>query len=72
MIRMAASIASTVDAAGDTASRDDEAAMIRALIERLDAAGRRSTAELLQVLREAFPNSPLSVRVAALKAISLR
>jgi len=45
--------------------------MVRALMERMDSAGR-STAELLHVLRQAFPESPLSVRVAALKAIGTR
>ncbi|MBM3526520.1 MAG: hypothetical protein FJX62_00365 [Alphaproteobacteria bacterium] len=68
---MAASTASTVDAAPDAANCDDEAAMVRALMERMDSAGR-STAELLHVLRQAFPESPLSVRVAALKAIGTR
>jgi hypothetical protein len=47
-----------------------EAEMARALAERLHAAGRRSTAELLHELRQAFPNVPLQVRVRALQALS--
>ena len=43
-----------------------------ALIERLDAAGRRSTAEMLSELRRAFPDSPLAVRVRALEALRRR
>ena len=39
----------------------------RALVERLGAAGRQSTAEMLQELRRAFPHSPLAVRVRALR-----
>jgi hypothetical protein len=41
----------------------------RALVARLRAAGRRSTAEMLHELRRAFPNSPLAVRVRALEAL---
>ena len=40
-----------------------------ALVERLNAAGRQSTAEMMQELRRAFPHSPLSVRVCALEAL---
>jgi hypothetical protein len=41
----------------------------RDLVERLNAAGRQSTAEMLQELRRAFPHSPLAVRVRALEAL---
>ena len=44
----------------------------RALVERLGAAGRQSTAEMLQELRRAFPHSPLAVRVRALDALRRR
>ena len=43
-----------------------------ALIERLGAAGLRSTAEMLLELRRAFPDSPLAVRVRALEALRKR
>ena len=43
-----------------------------ALVERLGAAGRQSTAEMLQELRRAFPHSPLAVRVRALEALRRR
>jgi hypothetical protein len=46
-----------------------EAEMARALVERMYAAGRRSTAEVLHELRRAFPDSPLQVRVRALAAL---
>ena len=46
-----------------------EAETARALVERLGAAGRQSTAEMLQELRRAFPHSPLAVRVRALEAL---
>jgi hypothetical protein len=59
---------------GSTAALLDEASaeaeMARALAERLHAGGRRSTAELLHELRQAFPNVPLAVRVRALQALS--
>jgi hypothetical protein len=45
-------------------------AMARALVQRLHAAGRRSTAELLHELRKAFPDAPLAVRVGALQALT--
>ncbi|MCX7314914.1 MAG: hypothetical protein WCG92_04735 [Hyphomicrobiales bacterium] len=48
-----------------------EVAMTQA-VERLAAAERRSTAELLQQLRREFPDSPLSVRVRALEALRRR
>ena len=43
-----------------------------ALLERLSAAGRHSTAEMLQELRRAFPHSPLAVRVRALEVLRRR
>jgi hypothetical protein len=46
-----------------------EAEKARVLVETLSAAGRRSTAELLQELRRAFPHSPLAFRVRALEAV---
>jgi hypothetical protein len=49
-----------------------EAETARALVERLGAAGRQSTAEMLQELRRAFPDSPLAVRVRALDALRRR
>lgn len=48
---------------------NSEAEMARALVERLAAAGRRSTAEVLHELRRAFPEVPLEVRVRALAAL---
>ena len=50
-------------------SSHSEIEKARALVERLGAAGRRSTAELLHELRRAFPDSPLAVRVRALEAL---
>jgi hypothetical protein len=41
-------------------------------MERLSAAGDRSTAEMLSELRRQFPNSPLAVRVRALGALRTR
>jgi len=49
---------------------DDERA--RALVQRLSATSQRSTAEILHELRQAFPHSPLSVRIAALAALRTR
>ena len=43
-----------------------------AAIERLVMDERRSTAEMLQELRRAFPHSPLAVRVRALEALRRR
>ena len=54
-------------ASGNDAS---DMAKARALVQRLHAAGRRSTAELLHELRLAFPDAPLAVRVGALQALS--
>ena len=49
----------------------DAAAMTRA-VEQLANAKRRSTTEMLQELRRAFPHSPLAVRVRALEALRKR
>jgi hypothetical protein len=71
-IRDSAAQTGSIDPAakpGDGSRNADAAA---ALAARLDAAGSRSTAELLNALRQAFPDAPLSVRVAALKAIGRR
>jgi hypothetical protein len=46
-----------------------EMAMARALVQRLHATDRRSTAELLHELRRAFPDAPLAVRIGALRAL---
>ena len=58
---------SAADADGETRHLEVETA--RGLVERLNAAGRLSTAEMLQELRRAFPHSPLAVRVRALEAL---
>ena len=50
---------------------DAERAMTHA-VEQLASANRRSTAEMLQELRRAFPHSPLAVRVRALEALRKR
>ena len=47
------------------------APMTRA-VERLAAPAGSSTAEMLQELRRAFPDSPLAVRVRALEALRKR
>jgi hypothetical protein len=49
-----------------------EIAKARALVERLGSTGRRTTAEVLEELRRAFPHSPLAVRVRALEALRSR
>jgi hypothetical protein len=64
-------VPSSDDASSMSGSTPADAAMIRA-VERLSAAKRRSTAEMLQELRRAFPHSPLAVRVRALEAIRKR
>ena len=56
----------------DAAPAGGDAETARALVERLNAAGRQSTAEMLQELRRAFPDSPLAVRVRALEALRKR
>jgi hypothetical protein len=48
-------------------SADADLALV--MMERLRATGRRSSAEMLEELRRAFPNSPLAVRVRALAAL---
>jgi hypothetical protein len=58
---------SAANADSETGHLEVEAA--RGLVERLNAAGRQSTAEMLQELRRAFPHSPLAVRVRALEAL---
>ena len=58
---------SAPSADGETGHFEVETA--RGLVERLNAAGRQSTAEMLQELRRAFPDSPLAVRVRALEAL---
>jgi hypothetical protein len=60
--------ATLVSSATRTLARND-AELARALVERLSAAGQRSTSEMLHELRRAFPDAPLAVRVAALDAI---
>ena len=59
------------DASSMNGGTPSDAAMTRA-VERLSAAKRRSTAEMLQELRRAFPDSPLAVRVRALEALRKR
>jgi hypothetical protein len=58
------------DMAAPPGNNASDLAMARALVQRLHAAGRRSTAELLHELRRAFPDAPLAVRVGALQALS--
>ncbi len=41
-------------------------------VERLATPAGRSTAEMLQELRRAFPDAPLAVRVRALEALRKR
>jgi len=57
-----------VTAADDTIARSDSE-KARALVRHLSAGGHCSTADILHELRRAFPYSPLSVRIAALKAL---
>ena len=57
--------------AGDIHVRSD-GERARALVEHLSATSQRSTAEILYELRQAFPHSPLSVRIAALAALRER
>ena len=54
------------------ASRPSESDKVRAMVDALSAAGRRSTAEVMHELRRAFPHSPLAVRVRALEALRRR
>ena len=53
-------------------SAHSDVEMARVMVERLRATGRRSTAEMLDELRRAFPHSPLAVRVRALAALQRR
>ena len=53
----------------DGAPADAEAL---AMVERLNAAAHRSTAEMLEDLRRSFPASPLALRVRALAALLKR
>ncbi|CAN0468907.1 unnamed protein product, partial [Phaeothamnion confervicola] len=46
-----------------------EAEMIRAMAQLLSVAGQQSASEALRELRQAFPEFPLAVRVAALNAL---
>jgi hypothetical protein len=55
-----------------TPGTDDAGQAMTAALERLSAAERRSTAEILSELRQKFPNSPLAVRVRALEALRSR
>jgi hypothetical protein len=64
--------AQTSSANADSETGHLEAETARGLAERLNAAGQRSTAEMLQELRRAFPHSPLAVRVRALEALRKR
>ena len=62
---------------GNAATADDirirsDGERARALVEHLSATSQRSTAEILYELRQAFPHSPLSVRIAALAALRSR
>ena len=69
-----------MDALNPTPASDDSASehagfkaeTADGLVERLNAAGRQSTAEMLQELRRTFPDSPLAVRVRALEAMRKR
>lgn len=63
--------AALVGNATQTSARND-AELARALVAKLSATGQRSTSEMLHELRQAFPDAPLSVRVAALNAIRTR
>ena len=56
----------------DTGFSDTGAHPEIAMLQRMHAAGRQSTAEMLQELRRIFPHSPLAVRVRALEALRRR
>jgi hypothetical protein len=56
----------------EDATLTDAGAAMNQAIQRLIAAKNRSTAEVLQELRRAFPHSPLAVRVRALEALRRR
>jgi hypothetical protein len=71
MIRMNAVNPAPIAEASAQSGNDAGQAMSGA-VERLSAAGSRSTAEMLSELRRQFPNSPLAVRVRALEALRSR
>jgi hypothetical protein len=71
MIRMNAVNPAPIAETSAPSGRDAGRAMTSAM-ERLSAAGDRSTAEMLSELRRQFPNSPLAVRVRALEALRSR
>jgi hypothetical protein len=71
VIRMNAFTPVPSDTAASVSSEHPDIAAARALVERLSASGRR-TAEVLEELRRAFPNSPLAVRVRALETLRPR
>jgi len=60
------------DRSSDRPAAPADAETARIMIERLRAIGHRSTAEMLEELRRAFPDSPLAVRVRALAALNNR
>lgn len=60
------------DAAPPFATALPDTPLTRAMTRHLRALGHASDAEALQRLRRAFPDSPLSMRVAALAALGKR
>jgi hypothetical protein len=69
VIRMDAVLPNVSDRPSDCPAALADTETARIMIERLRAIGRRSTAEMLEELRRAFPDSPLAVRVRALAAL---
>jgi hypothetical protein len=67
---MTPSMATSASDVAAEPSGSSDTAKARALVQRLRAAGRSSTSELLHELRRAFPDAPLAVRVGALQALS--
>ena len=61
-----------VSLAPSGATGRSEAELARAMAERLLAATPESDADALKVLRTAFPQTPLTVRLAALAALMRR
>jgi hypothetical protein len=57
-----------MDVAIEPATRGPGSA--EAMVERISTGGPKSGAEALRELRAAFPDSPLSLRVAALTALA--
>ena len=49
-----------------------EAELAQAMAQQVSAVGRHSSAEALKELRQAFPETPLAMRVAALAALRRR